>query len=391
MKVLILGGTGVFGKSFAALLAKNEQIKDITLASRHLESARQTSQEIGDKAHAACVDIKNLPGLASIAANYDIIINTAGPTSAVQIPALQAAIQTRVPYCDLGVIGKAARKALQLDSQAKTRKVTAIISTGWFTILSLMAIHASHQLDATDELLICTMFDFSEGSFYSIERSLARSRELGHVETSWDFIETVCGPFLSYRSGQWKQLEPIENLVEVTHPSGYKIIAYPADYPVALTQPDFAPGVKNVINLFSVTPPLLTRLWLKQGQRMAKNEIDMEEAVMTFFETAQADKKRWLTSPPGYPSGYWMWVIARGHKDGRKACYICWPSLILDWTVTTLDIITQHLLKGEVHQYGVLPSEACFELKSFFHEAESYLADEHRGVPLLNERFDWLD
>jgi saccharopine dehydrogenase-like NADP-dependent oxidoreductase len=99
MKVLLLGGTGLFGKGAAALLARESEITEIGLASRHLESAQEVTAEIGAKARGVSGDIKDLSRLSSIAADYDIIINTAGPTSEVQIPALQAAIQAGVHYC----------------------------------------------------------------------------------------------------------------------------------------------------------------------------------------------------------------------------------------------------------------------------------------------------
>ena len=86
MKVLLFGATGIFGKRAAALLACESLITEIGLASRHFESAQGVISEIGAKAHAVCVDIKDLSQLSSIAANYDIIINTAGPTSEVQVP-----------------------------------------------------------------------------------------------------------------------------------------------------------------------------------------------------------------------------------------------------------------------------------------------------------------
>ena len=81
MKVLLLGGTGLFGKSAAVLLARENLITEIGLASRNLETAQRIAVEIGDKAHAVRVDIKDLPRLSSISTKYDIIINAAGPTS----------------------------------------------------------------------------------------------------------------------------------------------------------------------------------------------------------------------------------------------------------------------------------------------------------------------
>ena len=110
---------------------------------------------------------------------------------------------------------------------------------------------------------------------------------------------------------------------------------------------------------------------------------------MDFFEAAMADKQRWLTSPAGYPRGWGMWAVAEGLKEGRKGRYLCWPSMILDWTTVPLIITALRILRGEVSKRGVLPSEACFELDSFLAEAAGYLREEHRGKALLNERFEY--
>jgi lysine 6-dehydrogenase len=391
VKILILGGTGLFGKSTAALLARQTQITEIGLASRNLESAQRAALEIGDKAHAVCVDIKDMSRLSSIAGEYHIIVNAAGPTSEVQVPALQAAIEAGVHYCDLGVIGETAQSALQLDSLAQARGVTAIISTGWLAIMSLMAVHAAGKLDEAEQLSVCMLADYSPGYYFSPEQSLARARELGHVETAWDIMETARGPVLTYRAGRWMRLEPIENPIKVLHPMGYQITAYLADTPIALTLPHYLPGVKTVSTIISLIPPPLNELYLQQGQRIAKGETDWAGAALAFFETAVADKERWLSSPPGYPSGWLMWAVATGQKNGRRARYICWPTMFMDWTSVPLVIVALRILRGEVSRYGVLPPEACLELGSFFEEAAIYVREEHLGKPLLNERFDWLE
>lgn len=391
MKVLLLGGTGVFGKSAAALLARENLITEIGLASRNLETAKRVTVEIGDKAHAVCVDIKDLPGLSSLSTNYDIIVNAAGPTSEVQVPALQAAIDAGVNYCDLAAIGTYAEKALQLDSQARSKGVTAIIGTGWISILNLMAVHAFQQLEVTERISVCCLFDYTPGDFFSPEQSLARARELGRVETSWDVMETAGFPILTYRAGCWIRLEPLENPFEVIHPTGSTIIAYLMDSPSTLTLPRYIPGVQTLTCLLGMIPPQLMVLFLQKSQRVARGETDFSGAAMDFFEAAAEDKERWLKSPAGYPRGWGMWIVAEGHKDGRKARYMCWPSMFLNWTNIPLNIVALRILRGEVSTYGVVPNEACFELRSFVDEANNYVGQENLGKSLLNERFDWLD
>ncbi len=393
MKVLLFGSTGISGKSAAVLLSREKQVTEIALGSRTLVNAQRVASEIGEKAHAVCVDIKDLVRLSAIASDYDIIVNAAGPTSEIQIPAIQAAIDAGVHYCDLGVIGRTAEKALKLTEQAQARGVTAIIGTGWCAIRSLMAVHAARQLDEIDELSACFQFDYSPGGFFSPEKFLARVRKQGHMETSGvDMMECARSPVKTYRAGGWISIEPIEYPMEIVHPSGPIITAYPTDALEAITLPPYLPGVKNISILMSLVPPRLNELYLQHGQRMANDETDPAKAMVAFFEEALADKERCLSSPSGYPGGWWMWVNVTGQKNGRLARYLCWPAMVLDWTNVPLIIVALRILRGEVSLHGVMPPEACFELGSFLEEAAKYVVDEqHRGLPLLNERFDWLE
>lgn len=141
----------------------------------------------------------------------------------------------------------------------------------------------------------------------------------------------------------------------------------------------------------SLVPPQLNEIYLQHGQRMTNDETDPAEAMVAFFEEALGDKERWLSSPSGYPGGWWMWVSVTGRKNGRLARYLCWPAMVLDWTNVPLIIVALRILRGEVSLHGVMPPEACFELEGFLEESARFFDEEHRGKPLLNERFDWLE
>jgi hypothetical protein len=132
-------------------------------------------------------------------------------------------------------------------------------------------------------------------------------------------------------------------------------------------------------------------LFIRKSQRIAMGEMDWIEATKDYFEAAVAEKDHWLVSPGGYPRGWGMWVVAEGQKDGRKARYICWPAMFLDWTTVPLIIVTHKILKGEVFQHGVLQTEAILELGPFLEEAAKYVGKENRDTPLLNKRFEWLE
>jgi hypothetical protein len=196
---------------------------------------------------------------------------------------------------------------------------------------------------------------------------------------------------MTYREGTWIRLDPLENPVEVIHPTGSKITGYLTDSPSTFTLPYYLPGVKTVNCLLGMVPPQLMELFIQKSQRIAGGETDWSGAALDFFETAVADKDYWLVAPASYPSGWWMWAVAEGQKGGRKARYLCWPSMVLDWTAVSLVIVALRILRGEISQHGVLPTEACFELGSFLIEASKYIPKEHQLKPLLNERFDWLE
>ncbi|MCD6285261.1 MAG: hypothetical protein J7M39_05040, partial [Anaerolineae bacterium] len=213
-----------------------------------------------------------------------------------------------------------------------------------------------------------------------------------HVETSSvDILESARGPVKTYRAGNWISVEPSESPREVVHPSGSTITAYPLDSLEAVTLPRYLPGVNNISVLMALVPPPLNELLLLQGKRLARGETDPAGAVVAFYEAALAGKEHLLSSPPGYPGGWWIWVAVSGRKNGRQARYLCWPTMALDWTSVPLAITALRILRGEVAKHGVLPSEACFELGSFLAEASEYVGEEQRGVPLLNERFVWLE
>jgi hypothetical protein len=55
MRVLLLGGTGLFYKKTATLLVRESLITEIGHTSRNLECAQSTSPEVGHRDHAMCV------------------------------------------------------------------------------------------------------------------------------------------------------------------------------------------------------------------------------------------------------------------------------------------------------------------------------------------------
>jgi saccharopine dehydrogenase-like NADP-dependent oxidoreductase len=91
-RVLILGGAGGNGTWAASTLVASDLVSEVGLAGRNLERLDRAVTEVGNKAHAVQVDILDERRLAAVVADYDIILNTAGPEYEVLLPALRGAI-----------------------------------------------------------------------------------------------------------------------------------------------------------------------------------------------------------------------------------------------------------------------------------------------------------
>ncbi len=95
-----LGGAGGFGQRTARFLAASDVVSEIVIAGRNLEAAKRFAAELGDKATALQADVADEGRLASLAADSDIVVSTAGPSFKVALPAVRAAIKAGVHYCD---------------------------------------------------------------------------------------------------------------------------------------------------------------------------------------------------------------------------------------------------------------------------------------------------
>ena len=120
-KVFAIGGTGRIGRASSKILAENEIVSQVAIAARDLRLAEKAAAEIGAKGIAVEVDATNEARLASLARDYDLIVNTAGPDFRVALPVTRAAISAGVHCCDIAADGPSLEKVLALDGQAKER------------------------------------------------------------------------------------------------------------------------------------------------------------------------------------------------------------------------------------------------------------------------------
>ena len=148
-----VGGTGRIGAAAAKLLARNEIVSEIAIAARDLRLARRVVEEIGPRVTAIEVDGTDETRLASLAAGYDLIVNTAGPDFRVALPVTRAAIAAGVHCCDIAADGRPLEKALTLATAATDAGVAVVTGIGHIPgISNLLMQHVANQLETVVDL-----------------------------------------------------------------------------------------------------------------------------------------------------------------------------------------------------------------------------------------------
>ncbi len=392
MRVLVLGGSGLFGSLTARRLAGSDIVSELAVAGRNQEALARVASDIGEKARAVQVDIRDEHRLASVAADFDIVVNVAAPEWEVVLPALRAAIAAGTDYCDIGAFAFATEKQLELDSAAKERDLVAVVGMGLDPgVDNLLAVQASRKFDRLEGVQLCYVFDIP-GFISDLPQALEKVRSTGHVDaTLLGTLYAASIPARTYRNGRWIEVNGWESPVEMTVPDNGIVTGYPVAMAEPVTLPRCLPSLQRATSLLSYFPPSLNELRFLMGQRIVREGLTPHEAARSFLETIIADPGRWLQAAAKFPDVWRVWVVATGLKEGRRARYTCWPLGPLYSTSIPLTVATLRILRGEVSARGVLPPEGAFEPVSFFEEAGQHAKQEDRGKPLIGERFERLD
>jgi hypothetical protein len=383
-RVLILGGSGTSGEASARRLVSSDLVSEVGIAGRNRDSLDRTVSRIGNKARAVQVDILDEPRLASVAADYDVILNTAGPEFEVLLPALRGAIAAGKHYCDIGADGATVEKQLELDSMAKERDIVAVPGIGIVPgLYNLLALHAYRQFERTEEIQVCHyVYRYYSQQVDNLQKS-------GRVDTSLQEILNAMGrPARVYDNGRWTDVDARESRVSVTLPKGGTAAAYPYCSSLSITLPRHLPGIRSVSVVYGVPNPQLSELMFGMARQISSGELSPRAATRSFLETIAKDPGRWLEAPPGHlAAACWdAWIVATGWKDGRRGRYTCWPIK----HGQPLVVAALRILRGDVSVRGVLPPEACFEPQPFFDEVMALMPDPPPDGRLFDEFFEWL-
>ena len=408
MKVFILGGYGAVGKLSAKLLARSDLVTEIVLAGRNIERAQQISTEIGKKARAVQIDGTDSKLLSSLVAGYDILVNLA--SNQVALPALEAAIRTGIHYCDIGWGKDFITSMLKLTDKARKAGITAIICAGAAPCLTnLMGVHAANQLDETEQIQGGMSVVFENTSVLTPQQWLENPiKSLNVLQQFKPFLnwmlevaqQSKSRTALTYQDGHWMEVDPLTDGIQIPHPQGGMVTAYPysSNDSIFGSWPDDLATTSPVEMFFTPFPPQLHDFYREQVKRVAAGEIDPESSINSFFETVEADPKRWLSVTDEFVAYPLDMVTAVGRKNGRTARYSCWL-LPFMWneqnaqnlTSAPLTVAVLKILRGEIHEKGISTAEKIFDPLPYLNEVASILLEPSPDGKLIGETFEWLE
>jgi saccharopine dehydrogenase-like NADP-dependent oxidoreductase len=236
-KVLVLGGTGHFGRRICRRLARERGI-DLVVSSRNHEKAQALASELRrDHPEASITGIaidQHATGLESQLMKLSpfVVLHTAGPYQTQDYRVAEACIRARSHYVDLADAREFVCEFSALDEQARASKVLLVSGASTLPGLSSAVI---------DE--IRPRFRQIDG----IEISIAPAHQTPRGEGTVAAVLSYCGsPFEMLKAGEWKTVFGWQDLRMQKYPALGRRLGGACNVPDLSLLPRYVPSVRNV-------------------------------------------------------------------------------------------------------------------------------------------------
>ena len=178
----IVGGYGATGRIVASQLAKSCNC-EILIGGRDLAKAKALAAEVDGRASAGQLDVLDDRSLDNFCSRCSIIVNCAGPVTALQDRAAQAAFRCRCHYIDAAGMSLVKERLLPLQTEIEDLGLSFVVSAGWNPGLTeLLPLYADARARAkmdTLESLTVYFGDSGEWSPNALRDALSFIRETG--------------------------------------------------------------------------------------------------------------------------------------------------------------------------------------------------------------------
>ncbi|MFD6155735.1 saccharopine dehydrogenase family protein [Nocardia sp. NPDC060256] len=165
MRILLLGGAGQMGRVAARVLAEDDAVEHVVVTDLCERKALTVADRLGPKVSGISVDVLDAAGLATALRDCDLVVNTVGPYFRFGARILSAAIEAGRDYIDICDDWEPTLQMLELDEEARTAGVTALVGMGASPgIANLLAVTAARELDTVADIITGWSIDVATAS-----------------------------------------------------------------------------------------------------------------------------------------------------------------------------------------------------------------------------------
>jgi saccharopine dehydrogenase (NAD+, L-lysine-forming) len=357
-KTIVMLGSGIYGAAFIRELLRESEtiISKIVLADIDRGKAESLAVELGGSSYealAACVDASDEQSLLQAIKGVDLVVNITGPFEKTAVPAIRAAIKSKIDYIDINGHAASTREVLALEREVREAGISVLIGFGDTPgMVNIFARRGADQLDEVHEIHI------GAGGSGGGRKGLAGLSRVWH--------NVISDPALVYRDGQVREVPARQDKELIWLPEfDEPMEVMSARHTEVLTLPRFIPGVKLVTYKVGFFPKAKANdvvCTLFDWGMNSQEPIDVQgvpvvpaEFALSFLVSAAYAQAMGLDKVP-FIIGYQVRVI--GTKNGRPAQVIYrFRDTQVSLTQTTLAAGVKMMLRGEVTARGIIAPE----------------------------------
>jgi len=373
MKILVLGGAGKMGGIAVQTLANDPRVDEVVIADLNPEAARAVADYIASpKISITSIDLRDHEALVAALRDVDAVVNAT--VYYTNLPVMEACIEARTPYVDLGGLFHTTRKQLELDERFREAGVAAVLGVGSAPgVPNVQARYAAERLDSIETIRI----------YDGIKPPPPENSAFTYaVATILD--ELTMQPMV-YRDGEFKAMEPLSEFedYQFTKPLGSLPMHLSLHSEVATLPISFADkGVKEVffkINYWGMSPETVARVRVLADYGLNSPEpvevkgvkVAPRDLMISLLRKYEPPSTAFLAPPANEPPDWTKEIVTevRGTKDGREVTYRLGTLTVKGALPTGAApaIVAIWLAQGRIEP-GVHPPELALDPEDFFAE-----------------------
>jgi len=377
VRIVVLGGAGIIGRSIVRDLAEDREVKEIVVADLDLDGAKTVADGLARPGVTAVrADVNDKAALVSLLKGAGAVVNSV--QYYFNLPIMRACLEAGAPYIDLGGLFHTTRKQLELHDEFRKAGLLAVLGLG--SCPGIANVQARAVADGLDGVESIRIFN---GATPDMGDSLAWAYSIQTI-----FDEITQPPFV-FRDGRFVETEPLgeEELYRFQDPIGVSKVHLSLHSEVATLPLTYAAkGIKDCffkISFFGYSEKALRQLQFLAQIGLASGEpIDVRGVKVrprdVLFEVLKRAPQTERKGSLGFKD---IVTEVRGQSNGRPVTgrveTTAWPHKTWGISGGTMlvasppAIVARFIARGAMQQTGVLPPEQAVDPAALFRELEA--------------------